>query len=200
MKQVYLFLLCLLLGTSSAWAQKTTFKGKLSDNKGNPLVAATVREKGTNNATKTDDKGNYSLSADAKAILQISAIGYGSKEVPAASAGDVFLTESVDNLNEVVVTALGFKREKKALGYAVQEVKGENLTVAKSIDVSSSIVGKVAGVQLVGSPSSTFDNANILIRGVTGLGPVAPIFVVDGTITDQSAVLMDNVENLSVLK
>jgi TonB-linked SusC/RagA family outer membrane protein len=82
----------------------------------------------------------------------------------------------------------------------VQEVKGENLTVAKSLDLSSSLAGKVAGVQLVGSPSSTFDNADILIRGVTGLGPQAPIFVVDGTITNQSAVIMDNVESVSVLK
>ena len=107
---------------------------------------------------------------------------------------------SESSLEEVVVTALGIKREKKALGYSIQEVKGENLTFARSVDVSSSLAGKVAGVQLVGSPSSTYDNASILIRGVTGLGPVAPIFVVDGTITDQSAVIMDNVESLSVLK
>ena len=101
---------------------------------------------------------------------------------------------------EVVVTALGIRREKKSLGYSVKAVDGDDLTIAKSTDVSNSLAGKVAGVQLVGSPSSTFDNANILIRGVTGLGPVSPIFVVDGTITDQSAVLMDNVESLTVLK
>ena len=108
--------------------------------------------------------------------------------------------EQTGTMDEVVVTALGVKREKKALGYAVQEVKGENLSVAKSLDVSSSLAGKVAGVQLVGSPSSTYDNADILIRGVTGLGPQSPIFVVDGTITNQSAVIMDNVESISVLK
>ena len=112
----------------------------------------------------------------------------------------ITLSSADKELSEVVVTALGIKREKKALGYAVQEVKGENLTIAKSLDVSSSLAGKVAGVQLVGSPSSTFDNADILIRGVTGLGPSSPIFVVDGTITNQSAVIMDNVENISVLK
>ena len=86
------------------------------------------------------------------------------------------------------------------MGYAVQEVKGENLTVAKSLDISTSLAGKVAGIQLVGSPSSSFDNADILIRGVTGLGPQAPIFVVDGTITNQSAVILDNIETVSVLK
>ncbi|MGI8892188.1 MAG: SusC/RagA family TonB-linked outer membrane protein, partial [Bacteroidia bacterium] len=83
---------------------------------------------------------------------------------------------------------------------AVQEVKGENLTIAKSMDLSSSLAGKIAGVQLVGSPSSTFDNADIMIRGVTGLGLSIPIFVVDGTITNQSAVIMDNIETVSVLK
>nr|MBP7345819.1 SusC/RagA family TonB-linked outer membrane protein [Sediminibacterium sp.] len=72
--------------------------------------------------------------------------------------------------------------------------------VAKSLDISTSLAGKVAGVQLVGSPSSSFDNADILIRGVTGLGPQAPIFVVDGTITNQSGVILDNIESVSVLK
>lgn len=200
MKKILLMLLSVTLCLGTILAQKTTVRGKVSDSKGSPVSGATVQEKGTKNAVKADESGNFSISADAKAVLQISAIGFGSKEVAAANAGNISLGETSENLNEVVVTALGIKREKKALGYSVQEVKGENLTVAKSIDVSSSIVGKVAGVQLVGSPSSTFDNATLLIRGVTGLGPVSPIFVVDGTITDQSAVLMDNVENLSVLK
>jgi TonB-linked SusC/RagA family outer membrane protein len=110
-------------------------------------------------------------------------------------------TQATSAMEEVVVTALGIKREKKALGYSMQEVKGDNLTIAKSLDVSSSLAGKVAGVQLVGSPSSTFDNADIIIRGVRDLGQLsAPLFVVDGTVTNQSAVIMDNVEALSVLK
>ncbi len=200
MKKIVFVMLCMVLSLSTILAQKTTVRGKVSDSKGAPVPSATVREKGTQNAVSADASGAYAISVDSKATLQISATGFATKEVSASNAGSVSLVEITDNLSEVVVTALGIKREKKALGYSVQEVKGENLTVAKSIDVSSSIVGKVAGVQLVGSPSSTFDNAQILIRGVTGLGPVAPIFVVDGTITDQSAVLMDNVDNLSVLK
>ena len=130
----------------------------------------------------------------------ISASGYREVETPAVDGMKVTMVATSSNLEEVVVTALGVKREKKALGFSLQEVKGENLTIAKSIDVSSSLVGKVAGVQLLGSPSSTFDNATIIIRGVQGLGINNPLFVVDGTITDQSAVLMDNVENISVLK
>jgi TonB-linked SusC/RagA family outer membrane protein len=200
MRKIVLMLIGFFLTMSLAMAQKTVVKGRILDAKGEPVASATVKEKGTKNATMANADGMYTISVSPNAILQISATGFGAKEVAASNAGSISLTESVDNLSEVVVTAFGVKREKKALGYSVQEIKGENLTVAKSLDVSSSIAGKVAGVKLVGSPSSTFDNADIIIRGVTGLGASSPIFVVDGTITDQSAVIMDNVENLSVLK
>ena len=186
---------------ATTFAQKTTINGRISDATGNPIAFATVTEKGTKNATVANDAGTFSISVSAGAKLVISAAGFDAKELNPENGMSVQLVASVKDLSEVIVTtALGVKREKKALGYAVQEVKGENLTVAKSIDLSSSIVGKVAGVQLVGSPSSTFDNADILIRGVTGLGPQAPIFIVDGTITNQSAVIMDNIESISVLK
>ncbi len=198
-KNLYL-MLAMFFSLNIALAQTTTVNGKITDAKGAPVEAATVREKGTSNATKADANGVFSITVKQNAFLQVSATGFANLEVPAARASRITLNESVDNLTEVIVTALGVKREKKALGYAVQEVKGENLTIAKSTDVSTALAGKVAGVQLVGSPSSAFDNGSILIRGVTGLGPQEPIFVVDGTITNQSAVLMDNVENLSVLK
>lgn len=193
-------MLAMFFSLNIALAQTTTVTGKITDAKGAPVESATVKEKGTSNATNADANGLFKITVKQNAVLQISATGFASFEVAAAKASKITLQESVDNLSEVVVTALGVKREKKALGYSVQEVKGENLTIAKSTDVSTSLAGKVAGIQVVGSPSSAFDNGSILIRGVTGLGPQEPIFVVDGTITNQSAVLMDNVENLSVLK
>ena len=193
-------MLVMFFSLNIALAQTTTVTGKITDAKGAPVESATVKEKGTSNATTADANGLFKITVKQNAVLQISATGFASFEVAAAKASKITLQESVDNLSEVVVTALGVKREKKALGYSVQEVKGENLTIAKSTDVSTSLAGKVAGIQVVGSPSSAFDNGSILIRGVTGLGPQEPIFVVDGTITNQSAVIMDNVENLSVLK
>ena len=193
-------MLVMFFSLNMALAQTTTVTGKISDAKGAPVESATVKEKGTSNATTADANGLFKITVKQNAVLQISATGFASFEVSAAKASKITLQESVDNLSEVVVTALGVKREKKALGYSVQEVKGENLTIAKSTDVSTSLAGKVAGIQVVGSPSSAFDNGSILIRGVTGLGPQEPIFVVDGTITNQAGVLMDNVENLSVLK
>ena len=201
MRKLVLIVPCLLFLFTGVFAQNTTVTGKVTDATGNPLPRASIKEKGTKNGTIANDLGVFSITVPPGAKLIISATGHEVKEVNAENDLTVQLAFATGELTEVVVTtALGVKREKKALGYSVQEVKGENLTVAKSIDLSSSLVGKVAGIQLVGSPSSTFDNADILIRGVTGLGPQAPIFIVDGTITNQSAVIMDNIDNVSVLK
>lgn len=200
MRKISMMLLLVACTLSTALAQKITIKGKVLDSYGEPVQRASIKEKGTTNGTVAGADGSFSISVNRGALLVISATGFEEKEVAAVDGMSVSLLPDTKIMSEVVVTALGIKREKKALGYSIQEVKGENLTVAKSIDMSSSLVGKVAGVQLVGSPSSTFDNADIIIRGVTGLGVQAPIFVVDGTITNQSAVIMDNVENVSVLK
>ncbi len=200
MRKLLPLLAVLLLCTALASAQNRSITGQVKDENGKPVPGASIKEKGTRNGTVANDNGVFTLSVSSGAKLKISATGYNEREVVAVSDIIVQLNVLSGELSEVVVTALGIKREKKALGYAVQEVKGENLTIAKSLDVSSSLAGKIAGVQLVGSPSSTFDNADLLIRGVTGLGPQSPIFVVDGTITNQSAVIMDNVENVSVLK
>lgn len=200
MRKISLMLLLVASTLTTALAQKISIKGKVSDSYGEPIQRASIKEKGTTNGTIAGADGSFSLSVNRGATLVISATGFEEKEVTAADGMSVSLLPDTKIMSEVVVTALGIKREKKALGYSIQEVKGENLTIAKSTDVSSSLVGKVSGVQLVGSPSSTFDNADIIIRGVTGLGISAPIFVVDGTITNQSAVIMDNVENVSVLK
>lgn len=200
MRQKLYFILVGILISITTMAQ-TEVAGKVTDEKGNPLASISVKVKGTNTGTTTLSNGTFKISAAKNAILEVSGVGFASTTISVASGNfNVSLKSESKEIDEVIVTALGIKREKKALGYSIQEVKGENLTIAKSVDVSSSLVGKVAGVQLQGSPSSTYDNADILIRGVTGLGPQNPIYVVDGTITNQSAVLMDNVESVSVLK
>ncbi|MDQ3683223.1 MAG: SusC/RagA family TonB-linked outer membrane protein, partial [Bacteroidota bacterium] len=175
--------------------------GTVRDSNGDAIPFATVAVTGTKTAVTADVNGNFSISLPQNGRLDVSATGYATQTISVTSNTiSPALVRTEGQLQEVVVTALGIRREKKALGYSVQSVGGDDLTIAKAVDVSSSLAGKVSGVQLIGSPSSTFDNASVLIRGVTGLGPQAPIFVVDGTITDQSAVIMDNVESLSVLK
>jgi len=167
--------LLLLLAIAGIWvhafAQKTTVSGKVTDQNGQPVPFASITEKGTRNGTVSDEAGSFTMSVAPGAKLVVSAAGFKVFEIAADATVSVKLTSVDKEMSEVVVTALGVRKEKKALGYSVQEVKGENLTIAKSQDVSSSLVGKVAGVQIVGSPSSTFDNADILIRGLTGLGP-----------------------------
>ncbi len=202
MRKFLMVLTAFMLFSSFLFAQTRTITGQVRDANGNPVSFATITIKGSTNGTSADVNGNFSIAANTGDVLVVSAINFDEKEVTVTSSQSISvqLVSGTDVMNEVVVTALGIKREKKALGYSVQEVSGENLTVAKSLDVSSSLAGKIAGVQLVGSPSSTFDNADIIIRGVTGLGINSPIFVVDGTITNQSAVIMDNVESISVLK
>ncbi|HEV7332001.1 MAG TPA: SusC/RagA family TonB-linked outer membrane protein [Flavisolibacter sp.] len=199
----FVLLVLITISTVLSYAQQRTISGKITDATGEPVPGASVKVKGTQKGTIADATGSFSLSAQPGDILVISAVGISTREIPVTAnttTYNVGLTRQNQEMSEVVVTALGVRREKKALGYAVQEVKGENLTIAKSTDVSSSLAGKVAGVQLVGSPSSTFDNADIIIRGVTGLGVSTPLFIVDGTPTNQSAVIMDNVESVSVLK
>ncbi|MFT4032658.1 MAG: SusC/RagA family TonB-linked outer membrane protein [Siphonobacter sp.] len=221
----------LLLGTLTClqvYAQDRVITGKVTaTDDGSPIPGISISIKNTNKGTTTDTQGNYSISVASGTTLVFSGIGLIKQEIVIGNHTilDVQMAPNQALLDEVVVTALGEKREKKALGYSVQEVKGDNLTFAKSLDVSSSLAGKIAGVQLSGSASSSFDNANVIIRGINTLAPTVsstngtpsssgpasgagsfgstgsnPLYVVDGTITDQQNVIMDNVENISVLK
>ncbi|MBT1699496.1 SusC/RagA family TonB-linked outer membrane protein [Fulvivirgaceae bacterium PWU4] len=224
-------LLCLTAVLSFAgsdlWAQDRTISGKVTSKEdGSPLPGINVIVKGTTVGTTTDADGGYSVSVpNSGTILVFSFIGLATQEVEIGSrtAINIDMEQDVTQLTEVIVTALGEKREKKAIGYAVQEVKGDKLTFAKSTDINSALAGKVAGVQLTGSPSSSFDNANIIIRGVntlaptvassntpasaTGAGgttfgntPSGPLYIVDGTPSDPGNIIMDNVESITVLK
>ncbi|WP_026898696.1 SusC/RagA family TonB-linked outer membrane protein [Daejeonella oryzae] len=196
----------LLFIAFQALAQERIVTGTVTAREdGLPLPGVTIKIKGTQLATSTNSDGKFNVKVPANAsTLVFSFLGFKATEVsiPSSNVLNIALESDAAQLSEVIVTALGESREKKSLGYSVQEVKGENLTVAKSVDVSSSLAGKIAGVQLQGSPSSSFDNANIIIRGISGLdlSNANPLYVVDGTVTAQENVIMDNVESISVLK
>ncbi|MXV52895.1 SusC/RagA family TonB-linked outer membrane protein [Pedobacter sp. HMF7647] len=226
-----LVVLYLFVNTVIAQTRSVTGVITASDD-GAPVPGASVKIKGSSIGTLSDSNGKFSIPVPDNGTLVISFIGYASQEILVAgkSALTIRLDPDSKQLGEVVVTALGVSREKKSIGYAVQEVKGDNLTFAKSVDINASLAGKVAGVQLVGSPSSSFDNANIVIRGVGSLsatpgggnGTVAslgantraatssgitsfassdnPLYIVDGTPTNPANVIMENVESVSVLK
>jgi TonB-linked SusC/RagA family outer membrane protein len=204
MKGFLLKTVIFLLVAAQAFGQDRTVTGTITAKEdGLPLPGVSVKVKGTAMGTSTDASGKFALQVPASQnTLVFTFIGYKALEmaIPSSNSITASLEADATALSEVVVTALGESREKKSLGYAIQEVKGESLTVAKSTDVSSSLAGKIAGVQLQGSPSSTFDNANIVIRGINGLNIGNPLYVVDGTPTLQENVIMDNVESISVLK
>lgn len=163
------------------FAQEKTVTGKVSDTSG-PLPGVTVVVKGTSTGTQTDFDGNYSIKAKTGAILQFSFIGMESieKTVQSSKIINVQMTESAEALDEVVVTALGIKREKKSLGYSTQEVKGDNINTIKDPNFVNSLSGKVAGIDVKGS-GTMGGSTNLVIRGYSSLyGTNQALFVIDG--------------------
>ena len=191
----------LLLFAAIAFGQSRLITGQITDDKGVPIPFASILIKGTSKGVVADENGFYKINASTGDVLVATATGVSSTQITVGSGNSVAITmQKTGVLDEVVVTALGVKREKKALGFATQSVAGENLTFSNGVDVSSALAGKVAGVKLQGSPSSSFDNATVIIRGPKGFGFNSPLFVLDGTIVGQETINMDNVEDVSVLK
>ncbi|MBK8491403.1 MAG: TonB-dependent receptor plug domain-containing protein [Saprospirales bacterium] len=148
------------------------------------LLGVNVTVKGQTSGTVSDLDGRYSVQSGANDVLIFSYVGYETLEVPvdARSTVDVLLSVDRVNLREITVTALGISREKKSLGYAVQEVGGDALDKARETNVVSSLAGKVAGVTIVNNPSGIGSSARVSIRGERSLNinNNQPLFVVDG--------------------
>jgi len=164
----------------SAYAQNVT--GSVTDAAtGEPLPSVSVKEKGTSNAAITNFDGNYSIKAGKGAVLVFSSMGYASQEVSVTGTTmNVALAISASKLDEVVVTALGISRDKKSVGYAIQEVGGAEVNKVKDANFMSSLSGKVAGVNIRQS-GTMGGSANVVIRGYKSLtGNNQALFVVDG--------------------
>ena len=167
----------------------------LSDNTSLPGVNVVV--KGTTIGTVTDIDGNYRINVSGSdAVLVFSSVGYETEEVTVGSQSviDLSLAPDIQALQEVVVTSFGIKREKKALGYAVQELSSEDITETQQPNVINAMRGKVAGVTIQSAGGQPGAGANIVIRGVTSLSPSAdnqPLFVVDGIPISNSTVSGD---------
>ena len=167
-----------------AMAQKTV-SGTVSDATNNEaLIGVSVIVKGTSTGTVTDLEGAYQIEVAPNSTLVFSFVGYATQEIVVGESNEVnvSLSEDAVGLNEVTVTALGISREKKSLGYAVQEVNGENLDKAKDANLINNLAGKIAGVQVVGNPSGLGGSARVTIRGERSLNINAnqPLFVIDG--------------------
>ena len=182
MKHFLHLMLAFSLLSTTVFAQ--TVKGKVtSSSDGQPLPGVSVLVKGTTTGTSTDADGNFTVNADADQTLVLSFIGYANKEVAVGNASflDISLDEEVSQLNEVVITALGIERQKKELGYAVQDVSGDQLTQARDVNVANALAGKVAGVQIKQNATGVGGSTRITIRGNNTIsGANQPLIVVDG--------------------
>lgn len=184
-KILKLLLIVLAFTAQSLYAQKVVVKGTVTDQKdGSLLPGVNVLERGTSNGTLTDIDGKYSISVSSKnAVLQFSFLGYEIKEVSVQEKNtiNVSIAESSETLNEVVVTALGIKRERKALGYSVQELKGGAIAETGETNISNALTGKVAGVQILRGSNGPAGSSKIILRGNNSLtGDNQPLIVVDG--------------------
>jgi TonB-linked SusC/RagA family outer membrane protein len=194
MKQQYQMvtvLLLFVLAGVTAFAQQKTVSGTVKDPEDKGMPGVNVLVKGTTAGTTTDTDGNFTIQVPADAgVLVFSFIGYASQEVEigARTTIDVILTEDVAQLNEVVVTALGIQRERKALQYSATDVAGDNFTQARENNIGNALVGRIAGVNVSKVASGPAGSSRVIIRGNKTLGGQnQPLYVVDGVPMDNSS-------------
>uniref|UniRef100_A0AC34GA45 TonB-dependent receptor plug domain-containing protein n=1 Tax=Panagrolaimus sp. ES5 TaxID=591445 RepID=A0AC34GA45_9BILA len=175
--------LCTLFSATSLYAQQS-ITGIVSDANG-PISGVTVTVKGTTKGTQTIANGSFTIQAAQGETLRISIVGYKTQEIVVGSnkAINVTLTSDAAALDEVVVTAMGIKRESKALGYAVSNIKADEITKAGNTNFGSALYGKAPGVKITTAPGGSASAVNVQIRGINSLNyQRQPLYVVDGII------------------
>jgi TonB-linked SusC/RagA family outer membrane protein len=221
-----ILLLCLtavaMLASGVAWAQERTVTGRVTSAEDNtPIPGVNVVVKGTTVGTVTDASGAYSISAPADGTLVFSFIGLTSQEIAIGNrtAVDVSMAQDVQQLTEVVITALGVEKSEKAVTYAVQDVSGEGLVRARESNIINSLSGQIAGAQITNSSGAVGGSTRVVLRGANSIsGSNQPLFVVDGVPINNenysaadngggadlpngaAAINPDDVESISVLK
>ncbi|HMF71199.1 MAG TPA: carboxypeptidase-like regulatory domain-containing protein, partial [Flavitalea sp.] len=157
MRKVLMLFLVFLVAVNYSFAQTKMITGKITDEQGNPVPYSTVAVKGAKTGTQSKEDGTFTLTvpANTKALV-ISSVGKTETEISVGSSTviNVTLKNSSNSLNEVVVTALGVARDKRSLGYATQNLKGDELANRGEANVVNSLQGKVAGVSIIGASGS----------------------------------------------
>ena len=177
----------------TAVAQTMKATGVITDASGEPLIGATVMLKGTKRGVTTDVNGHFSIDAPNGSTLIVSYVGMVTREIKVGGKPVNVTLEGGNALDEVVVTALGIKREKKSLGYAVDDINAEELMKNKNTNAINSLAGKIAGVSITQSSGSAGAGSQIILRGGTSLErDNQPLFVVDGVIYDNSTSSIGN--------
>lgn len=187
-KKLLVLVACFIAMGFNVMAQNVS--GKVTDAGGVGVPGVTVAVKGSSTATMTDAEGSYRIAAGGNATLVFTAVGYTSQEIAVSGRSVVNVELAEDNtvLQEVVVTAMGIQREKKSLGYAVQELKGDAMVEARETNLANAFSGKVAGLQVMRGSTGAGSSSKIVLRGYTSLtGDNQPLIVVDGIPMDNTA-------------
>ncbi len=177
--------------------QKNTVKGTVTDQAGEPIIGASIVIKGTTKGVVTDTEGNFAIDVSKGSTLEISCIGYEKRVVKVGAQRNVNITlaEDTKSLSDVVVTAMGIRKERKALGYAVTDMKADELMKNKNTNVINSLQGKVPGLNITQSSGAAGAGASIVMRGANSTAEGRsnqPLFVVDGIIYDNSTSVVGN--------
>ncbi len=182
MKRILLLMILFAAVISYDAMAQRTITGKITDDAGEGLPGVNVVVKGTTTGTLTDIDGTYRLSASDDAVLVFSYVGFETQEVKVGAQTTVDVAMGgVTELEEVVVTALGVSREKRAVGYSVQSVDPKNVSDAVEPNVVNALQGQIAGVQIQGTSGALGGSSRITVRGSNSfLGQNQPLFVVDG--------------------
>jgi TonB-linked SusC/RagA family outer membrane protein len=227
MKEQYKFLFVMLFfafAAIPALAQEKTVTGTIRDDQGTPIPGVNVVVKGTSTGTASDSDGKFSLNVgEGQNILVVSFIGFTSQEIDITNktSVDVSMVSDIKELSEVVVTALGVERNTKALQSSITQVSGDNLTLAREVNLGSSLAGRVAGVNVTKTGAGASGSSRVIIRGNKSMSAYSqnqPLYVIDGIPMDNSgfgqagvwggtdqgdglsSLNPDDIESISVLK
>lgn len=220
MRKLHTIFLLLLLSTSITYAQKKNISGQVVDkDNGQPLPGATIVIAGSTSGTFSDNQGKFSIQSSSNDDkLVISFIGYVKQEIVIGSQTEFTIQLQLESnqIEDLIVTAIGIKSEKKSLGYAAQEVKGSDITSVQQANIVNSLSSKVAGISVVSSAGSPGASSSIQIRGRSSFraDKQSPLFVVDGVPIDNSYsgnknedysnraidINSDDIESVTVLK
>lgn len=184
---VALLFVATMLFSVGLFAQTLSFKGIVKDKDGLPLPGAIIYVPGTSVGAQSDEEGKFSLNVKPNTEVIISLLGYEQQSIKIGNSNVVkdIVLGNVESINEVVVTALGVAREKKTLGYAIQEIKSGELLSANELNITNALTGKVAGLQIIRSSNGPGSSSKIVLRGNSSLtGLNQPLLVVDGVPMD----------------
>ena len=223
MKRLFIFLWLACLSCFVAEAQNRQLTGTVTDGSSQPVISATILVKGKPNSTVTNQEGKFSFSVPVgDLVLQISSVGFTMQEVAvpgSESSVNVSLVAVAGDLSEVVVTAFGIRKEKKALAYSVTQVDGDQFVLSRTANLGNALSGKVAGVNVTPPATGAGGSTRVVIRGGSSLGGSdQPLYVINGIPMESgnigsaglwggndagdglAAINPDDIESISVLK